>query len=240
MTDTASRIEIEDTDAILEELQSWLQDNWDPEITVREWWERLGTSGWAAPTWPTDAFGKGLSRDSGVRVQQAIAEFGALPAPGGLGLLLAGQARSGHWSEPRGRAADAFDMKGALELLMRRLGRSDFGLVRPDDLPPHLHPGQGALAEVAGEVIGAYGSLHPDVREALELPAGVVVAELSLEPLVEAKASAIRVEPLDRFPAVDRDLSVVCDASQPAAALEPARTAVADTDADTDSDSADE
>ena len=40
-------------------------------------------------TWPSDWFGKDLNAP-GVRVQQAITEFGALPAPGGLGLMLAG------------------------------------------------------------------------------------------------------------------------------------------------------
>jgi alkylation response protein AidB-like acyl-CoA dehydrogenase len=38
---------------------------------------------------PENAYGKGLSRSEVVRVQEAVAEFGALPAPGGLGLLLA-------------------------------------------------------------------------------------------------------------------------------------------------------
>jgi alkylation response protein AidB-like acyl-CoA dehydrogenase len=92
VTDTADRTETtgDDTEAVLAELQAWLEDQWDPELTVGEWWERLGLSGWAAPTWPVDAFGKGVSKDTGVRVQQAIADFGALPAPGGLGLLLAG------------------------------------------------------------------------------------------------------------------------------------------------------
>src|SRR5207253_3247820 len=51
---------------------------------------RLGTAGWAAPTWPAEWYGKGLSREEGVRVQRTIGEFGALGAPGGLGLLLAG------------------------------------------------------------------------------------------------------------------------------------------------------
>ena len=55
----------------------------------REWWERLGLAGWAAPTLPTNAYGRGLSRGDAVLVQNAIAEFGALGAPGGLGLLLA-------------------------------------------------------------------------------------------------------------------------------------------------------
>jgi alkylation response protein AidB-like acyl-CoA dehydrogenase len=77
-------------DPVTDELTGWLEANWDPELTVAEWWERLGTSGWAAPGWPTEWFGKGLSRDDTVRAQRTIAEFGALGAPGGLGLLLAG------------------------------------------------------------------------------------------------------------------------------------------------------
>src|SRR6202140_3338089 len=72
------------------ELKTWLHDNWDPDLTVREWWQRLGESGWAAPTWPVEWYGKGLSRPEGLQVQRIIREFGALGPPGGLGLLPAG------------------------------------------------------------------------------------------------------------------------------------------------------
>jgi alkylation response protein AidB-like acyl-CoA dehydrogenase len=86
MTDTAERTSRD----VVAEVTAWLEENWDADLTVAEWWERLGTSGWAAPTWPVEWYGKGLSRDEGVRVQRAISRFGALGAPGGLGLLLAG------------------------------------------------------------------------------------------------------------------------------------------------------
>jgi len=75
---------------VIDELTSFLEDNWDPDLTVADWWERLGASGWAAPSWPAEWYGRGLSRDDSVRVQETIAGFGALGAPGGLGLLLAG------------------------------------------------------------------------------------------------------------------------------------------------------
>ena len=71
------------------EVKEWLSANWDPDLSVSEWWERLGTSGWAAPSLPLDCYGKGLTRAEVVLVQNALAEFGALAAPGGLGLLLA-------------------------------------------------------------------------------------------------------------------------------------------------------
>src|SRR5918995_2050075 len=89
ITDTADRTEVGSD--VVAEVKTWLADNWDPELTVADWWERLGTSGWAVPTWPSAWFGKDLSRDDGNRVQEAIADFGALPAPGGLGLMLTGQ-----------------------------------------------------------------------------------------------------------------------------------------------------
>jgi alkylation response protein AidB-like acyl-CoA dehydrogenase len=87
----------ESIDAVTE-VKGWLAANWDPDLTVGEWWERLGTSGWAAPMLPETAYGKGLARSEVVRVQEAISEFGALPAPGGLGLLLAAPTIATHGS----------------------------------------------------------------------------------------------------------------------------------------------
>src|SRR5689334_9660965 len=78
------------SDALIEELTDWLETNWDPEVTVAEWWDRLGNAGWSAPSWPSEWCGRGLSREETVRVQETIANFGALGAPGGLGLMLAG------------------------------------------------------------------------------------------------------------------------------------------------------
>ncbi|MEY4173069.1 MAG: hypothetical protein RI900_234 [Actinomycetota bacterium] len=74
---------------LLDELDAWLDANWDPDLTVQEWWHRLGTSGWAAPSLPTHAYGKGVSRNDAIAVGQRIVARGAMAAPGGLGMLLA-------------------------------------------------------------------------------------------------------------------------------------------------------
>jgi len=95
-TDTTSA---EAPDELIDELRTWLEENWDPELTVGEWWQRLGLSGWAAPSLPTNAYGKGLGRNDAVRAQQEIGEFGALGAPGGLGLLLAAPTIATHGSQ---------------------------------------------------------------------------------------------------------------------------------------------
>ena len=70
-------------------VRDWLAKNWDPDLTVAQWWQLLGTSGWAAPVLPAEAFGLGLSRADSVAVMREIGAFGALGPPSGLGLLLA-------------------------------------------------------------------------------------------------------------------------------------------------------
>ena len=82
MTDTAAG-------DILEELRDWLRDNWDPDATVGQWWTLLGKAGWSAPTLPVDSYGRGVERAVAVQIGNEISAFGALGAPGGLGLLLA-------------------------------------------------------------------------------------------------------------------------------------------------------
>jgi len=74
---------------VVDVVTRWLEENWDPEITVGEWWDRLGSSGWAFPALPEAWYGKGMTREDGIRVQQTVGKFGALGPPMGLGTLLA-------------------------------------------------------------------------------------------------------------------------------------------------------
>ncbi|MSO87673.1 MAG: acyl-CoA dehydrogenase [Acidimicrobiia bacterium] len=97
MTDTTERL-VHANEAV-EAVKVWLAENWDPDLTVAEWWNRLGLSGWAAPGLPEHAYGKGLNRNDTVAVQNAIVEFGALGAPGGLGLLLAAPTIASHGTQ---------------------------------------------------------------------------------------------------------------------------------------------
>ncbi len=88
-----------DVDALVAEFREWLDQNWDPDITVGEWWERLGLSGWGAPTLPANAYGKGLSRPDATRVLSELGELGALGPPAGLGLLLAAPTIATHGTQ---------------------------------------------------------------------------------------------------------------------------------------------
>jgi alkylation response protein AidB-like acyl-CoA dehydrogenase len=97
----------ETTDAYVDlraELRGWLDQNWDPDLTVGEWWERLGEAGWAAPTWPTEWFGRGLGRDEANIVSRELADYGAVAGPAGLGLLLAGPTILAHGTDEQKQA----------------------------------------------------------------------------------------------------------------------------------------
>src|SRR6202522_937736 len=91
--------EIVTGDELVDELAEWLKQNWDPDLTVGEWWERLGLEGWSAPSLPLDSYGKGIPRADAVAVANEIAAFGALGAPAGLGLLLAAPTIATHGTQ---------------------------------------------------------------------------------------------------------------------------------------------
>ena len=98
-TDTFDPIEDTGADELLSDLRAWLGSNWDPDLTVGEWWERLGLAGWSAPGLPENAYGKGMARADAVLVAKEIAAFGALGAPAGLGLLLAAPTIATHGTQ---------------------------------------------------------------------------------------------------------------------------------------------
>ena len=60
----------------LAELDAWLDANWDADLTIEQWWQLLGSAGWAAPTLPVNAYGKGLSRSEGIAIGQRIVKHG--------------------------------------------------------------------------------------------------------------------------------------------------------------------
>jgi phenylalanyl-tRNA synthetase beta chain len=139
-----------------------------------------------------------------------------------LGILLAGSLTPAAWNRPA-RAADLDDAKGLAELLCRRLGLRDLRYVADERGFP-FHPGRALLvtAQRGRETLaGRIAELHPDALEAWDLRAErVIVAELALAGLEGGAAERPHVQPLPRFPEVERDLAVVVDMDHPAAEVE--------------------
>ncbi|CAJ62520.1 MULTISPECIES: acyl-CoA dehydrogenase family protein [Frankia] len=61
------------------QVAAWLAENWQPGGGGPQWRERLVDSGWAAPTWPVEWFGRGLHRDLRRVVAEEFTRAGAKP-----------------------------------------------------------------------------------------------------------------------------------------------------------------
>jgi phenylalanyl-tRNA synthetase beta chain len=128
-----------------------------------------------------------------------------------LGLLLAGSAMPPSWNR-QARAYDLDDAKGLVELLARRLGLPA-PVYSPDSRGLPLHPGRALVAATADEheaMAARVGEIHPDVLEQRDLRTPrVIVAEIAIRGLDGGQLARVHVEPIPRFPAVDRDLAVI-------------------------------
>jgi alkylation response protein AidB-like acyl-CoA dehydrogenase len=90
-------------DAVRRDVRAWIEENFDRELSLRQWLERLADSGWAAPTWPAEWWGKGLPGDLAA---VAFEQFRAVKAPGppaGLGRMLAGPTIVAHGTDEQKR-----------------------------------------------------------------------------------------------------------------------------------------
>ena len=63
---------------VREEVSAWLNENWDPNLGLVEWREKLIESGWGAPTWPVEWYGKGYSDALGRAIDEEFEKIGAI------------------------------------------------------------------------------------------------------------------------------------------------------------------
>jgi phenylalanyl-tRNA synthetase beta chain len=106
------------------------------------------------------------------------------------------------------RALSFADLKGDLESLGALAG----GIAWTGGAPHWLAGAQAGCVQRNGATIGVAGRLARLMQERFKLRQEVFVAELLLDPLYEGYAAArgaIRYQPIPRFPAVERDFSLV-------------------------------
>ena len=139
-----------------------------------------------------------------------------------LAFLITGDAAPAAWNRPA-RPYDLDDAKGIVELLAERLHLPAPAYI-PDMRGYPFHPGRALTAETrsdTGMISGRVAELHPDTLEEWELRSQrVIVAELAVSGLDAAGAISVHVEPIGRFPVVERDLAVIVDEARPAAEVE--------------------
>lgn len=108
-----------------------------------------------------------------------------------------------------GPQEDFFTVKGAVEELLDALVvEARFVPVKDNKT---YHPGRCADIFVGEEKVGTIGELHPAVTDAYDITCRVYCAELNIPKLFAARGEERKYKPLPKYPAVTRDLSLVCD-----------------------------
>ena len=77
-------------DYVRKEARKWLENNWDPNLDLFEWRNKLADSGWGLPNWPSDWYGRDLPVGLVPIVEEEFQRIGALPIPkSGIRMLAA-------------------------------------------------------------------------------------------------------------------------------------------------------
>jgi phenylalanyl-tRNA synthetase beta chain len=159
-----------------------------------------------------------------IRLFECGSRFTAAGERRAVAAVWTGAGEPAQWSG-KGRPADFYDIKGVAEALCSRLGIpvSFEPLVRP-----YFAEGRAAAVVVGvgngagGARLGEVGQIAADVVEARGLPRGepVFAFEIDIDAAAAHEpAGDLRAAPLPRFPSIVRDLSILIDASLPAATV---------------------
>ncbi len=118
-----------------------------------------------------------------------------------------------------GGGMDFFELKGAVEAVLAglRIGDARFEAEAGN---PSYHPGRCARIYRGERLLGILGQIHPAVAENYDVDCELYAAELDFSALFEGMGGTPVYQPLPRFPAVTRDIALVCDKSLPVAKLE--------------------
>ena len=123
-----------------------------------------------------------------------------------------------------GEDMDFFTLKGAVEAILKEIRAVDIHFEGPTGAPSDAswHPGRVATVWSGSDCIGIFGQIHPLVAQNYGVDTELYCAELSFDELMLAKGPDPEYVPLPKFPAVTRDIAVVCDETVTVGALEQA------------------
>lgn len=104
---------------------------------------------------------------------------------------------------------DFYTMKGVIEEFFEKIGLHEKETYDPKSGKPFLHPGRQANIIYNGKVAGYLGEVHPEVADHYDIGDRAYVAVLDMPLLVEMATFDRKFEGIAKFPAVNRDLSMV-------------------------------
>ena len=121
--------------------------------------------------------------------------------PTRVAALAYGPADAPQWGRKE-QGVDFFDLKGDVQALLSPQQPRFVAAVHVT-----MHPGRCAAVMLHGRVVGHVGELHPQWRQAFELPHAPVMFELDLEAVLDRPLPVF--EPVSRQQPVSRDLALV-------------------------------
>jgi phenylalanyl-tRNA synthetase beta chain len=132
--------------------------------------------------------------------------------PRKLAIAMTGLRNENAWDVKDSSTFDFYDLKGRLELLLSGLRLTNISYASSESIL-HLHPGKCAEIKIGDKVIGAFGELHPLVKEQYELgDAPVLVAEFDLETMRNIQPT-YGITPVSEFPSIYEDIAIIVDES---------------------------
>ena len=126
-----------------------------------------------------------------------------------------------------GDDADFFTLKGMVETILETAGLHDCtykacGTDAPFGEICALHPGRSAVIYAGETPIGYLGEVHPTVQKNYDIGTRTYVAKLLIDEMQPLAQTEITYQPLPKFPAITRDLSLVCADKVPVGDLQAA------------------
>ena len=123
-----------------------------------------------------------------------------------------------------GTDMDFYAMKGVIEAILREIRAENVHFEGPAGAPSDAsyHPGRVATVWAGSNCLGIFGQIHPLVARNYGVDGELYCAELSFDELMNARGTDAEYVPLPKFPAVTRDIAVVCDEAVTVGTLEAA------------------
>ena len=108
-----------------------------------------------------------------------------------------------------GAGEDFFSLKGELDAVLEAL-RLPAAQYTADTANPSYHPGRCARITIGGEDVGCMGQIHPLVAANYGMDCEVYCAEIRFDKLLALQLPEATYVPLPKYPAVTRDLAILC------------------------------
>lgn len=126
-----------------------------------------------------------------------------------------------------GGNVDFYDIKGIADTMLGKMGIRDVEYIRACDSDAFdeacaMHPGRSAVVMKNDTVLGILGEVHPAVQKNYGIGTKTYVAKFNIPEMMKCAVTEVSYQPLPKFPAAARDLSVICDDEIPVAELEKA------------------